>query len=138
MTTMKKVVTMVAVVGALAISGGPAYAGSVKVHIGSNHNKARSVVPIVQHGFVTHVNTNTQICHGYYTTKEFKTWVNGYWDQYWVNTSRWIVNGITPGGLANYVWIQDGYWQTYWVPGYWDVSYQQVWVGDGCRLCRGH
>ena len=127
-----KILLMTLLVGAfLAATSYPAHAGSFRVQIGSGHS-----------GITVHSNSSTynvahvrggHNCQGYYRVVENRYWVAGYYNAYWVNTSRWIVTGTNSVGQPYYEWIEDGYWQRAWVPGYWNTSYNRVWVSNCCR-----
>jgi len=132
-------ITTTAVLAATAFFAAPANAGGIKVTFGHN-NDARATVHSHKKSFSGHklYAQKHAVCKGYYGTQSYEYWVNGYWDQQWVDTSRWVVDGLTAGGQANYVWVTDGYWDKYWVNGYWATGYQKVWVPCGCHRCRLH
>jgi len=153
--TMKRismVLTAAAVMAATTFLSAPAQAGGIKLKLGNNHHRTvgHSTHHIVRNNHNT-INShkravvrqnryavNHSVCKGYYTNNSYQYWVNGYWQEKWVDTSRWVVDGLTKGGQANYVWVTDGYNDSYWVNGYWATGYNRVWVGDGCHRCRMH
>ncbi len=141
MKRISMVITAAAVMAATTFLGAPAQAGGIKISVGhknhssfrhNNHNTHQTVVTRT-------VRTNQQVvCQGYYANQSYQYWVNGYWDQRWVDTSRWVVDGLKANGQANHVWVTDGYYDSFWVNGYWATGYNRVWVGDGCYRCRNH
>jgi len=137
-------ITAAAIMATTAFLSAPAQAGGVSISFGHGnhrtigHTSHRTVThnPVRSFNRVSVGHINHTICKGYYTNQSYQYWVQGYYDQRWVNTSRWIVDGLTAGGQANHVWITDGYYESYWVNGYWATGYNRVWVGDGCHRCR--
>jgi hypothetical protein len=142
--TMKRfsmTITAAAIMAATAFLSAPAQAGGIKLSFGHNNhrNVGHSTIHTNKHvGFVQkhRVINNHAICRGYYADQAYQYWVQGYYDQYWVDTSRWTVNGLNANGQANHVWVSDGYYESYWVNGYWATGYNRVWIGDGCHRCR--
>lgn len=150
MKRISMVLTAAAVMAITAFAGIPAQAGGIKVTFGhnnqktvghkshqNNHHKSVHSHKRVVNGQQQYA-INHSVCKGYYANQSYQYWVEGYWNQQWVDTSRWVVDGLTAGGQANYVWITDGYYDSYWVNGYWATGYNRVWVGDGCYRCRMH
>lgn len=153
MKRISRVLTAAAVTAATIMLSAPAHAGGIKLTFGHNNNHTVGHNNHVTVGHNTHQTVhshkravvrqnnyafNYSVCKGYYTNQAYQYWVQGYWGQRWVDTSRWTVDGLTKGGQANYVWVTDGYYDSYWVNGYWTTGYNRVWVGDGCHRCRMH
>ncbi len=144
------VLTAAAVMAATTFLGAPAQAGGIKISVGHKNHSTHSSHKTFRHNnhnvhnnhrtVVTRTvrNNHQTVCRGYYTNQSYQYWVNGYQDQRWVDTSRWVVQGLKTNGQANHVWVTDGYYDSFWVNGYWATGYKRVWVGDGCNRCRHH
>ncbi len=142
MKRISTLLTATAVIAATTFFSAPAQAGGIKVTYGYNNHKTVHTQSLHSHKRASYGQNryaiNHAICKGYYTNQSYQYWVEGYWDQRWIDTSRWDVQGLNTNGQANHVWVTDGYNESYWVNGYWTTGYNRVWVGDGCHRCRMH
>ncbi len=140
MKRISTLLTVATVMAAATIFSAPAQAGGIKVTFGQNSQHTVQTRSIHSHKRAAYGQNqyaiNHAICKGYYTSQSYQYWVDGYWDQRWVDTSQWVASGLTADGQTNYVWVTDGYYDSFWVDGYWATGYNRVWVGDGCHRCR--